>query len=80
MQMASPTLLLIGLENGGLAGWDLGANRIDNLPAHSGPSCAISHLQKFSSLIFTGDYAGRVQIRNSANNYQLLIPECQTMI
>jgi hypothetical protein len=66
------------LENGNLAGWDLNANRIDNLPAHSGPSSAISHLKFFSNLIFTGDYAGRVQIRNTANQYQLLIPECQT--
>jgi hypothetical protein len=29
MQMASPSFLLIGLENGNIAGWDLNANRVD---------------------------------------------------
>lgn len=31
MQLATPTFLLIGLENGNVAGWDLNANKIDNL-------------------------------------------------
>jgi hypothetical protein len=34
MQVATPTFLLIGLENGGLAGWNLSENRIDHLTAH----------------------------------------------
>jgi hypothetical protein len=42
MQLATPTFLLVGLENGNLAGWDLGANKIDNLPAHAGANSAIS--------------------------------------
>jgi len=44
MQMANPNFILISLENGNLAGWDLNANKIDTLPAHSGPNSAISHL------------------------------------
>ena len=44
MQLATPTFLLVGLENGNLAGWDLVANKIDNLAAHSGTNSAISHL------------------------------------
>lgn len=74
MQLATPTFLLVGLENGNLAGWDLGANKIDNLPAHAGANSAISHIKKYMTVLFTGDYAGRVQIRNTSN-YQLLVPE-----
>ena len=44
MQLATPTFLLVGLENGNLAGWDLLANKIDNLAAHSGTNSTISHL------------------------------------
>jgi hypothetical protein len=47
MQMATPTFLLIGLENGQLAGWNFESNNIDNLPpAYIGPKNGISHLQK----------------------------------
>jgi hypothetical protein len=74
MQLATPTFLLVGLENGNLAGWDLAANKIDNLPAHAGANSAITHIQKYMTVLFTGDYAGRVQIRN-ISNYQLLVPE-----
>jgi hypothetical protein len=44
MQLATPAFLLVGLENGNLAGWDFGANKIDNLPAHAGANSAISHI------------------------------------
>lgn len=80
MQMANPSFLLVGLENGGLAGWDLGANRVDNLPAHAGPNSSISHLQKFMTLLFTGDNGGRIQVRSIENGYQPLMAEITTMI
>ena len=74
MQIATPTFLLVGLDNGSLAGWNLVTNKIDKLAAHSGANSAISHIEKNTTLLYTGDNAGRVQIRNTTN-YQLLIPE-----
>jgi hypothetical protein len=32
--MANPSFLLIGLENGNFAGWNLGNNTLDALSAH----------------------------------------------
>lgn len=44
MQLSTPTLLLLGLENGKFAGWNLTANSVDYLPAHSGEKSHVGSL------------------------------------
>lgn len=51
------TLVLIGLDNGTIAGWNLTTNVIDNLPAHNQ---GISHLQRYHTLLFSGSKSGQV--------------------
>ena len=46
MQMTNPTFLLIGLENGHFAGWNLTTNSLDYLPAHEGANAEIIKLEK----------------------------------
>ena len=55
IQVVSESFILIGLDNGTIAGWNLQTNVIDNLPAHSQ---GITHLQKFHGLIFSGSRQG----------------------
>ena len=79
MRPATASLLLIGMNNGSLAGWDLGANKIDYMQVHQGPNCAITYLKKYMNLIFTGDFSGRVQLRNIDTGYGLFLPEYETL-
>ena len=72
----SSQFLLIGLENGNLAGWNLTNNNLDYLPAHQGPNSAVSCVENFDSFVISGDRAGRVQVRGTSN-YQLFLPEVQ---
>jgi len=58
--MANPSFLLIGLDNGSFAGWNLGNNTLDALSAHQGPNSGIIYLQKFDNFVISGDRNGRV--------------------
>lgn len=54
MQIVNSSLVLIGLDNGVIAGWNLQTNVIENLPAHVNPNQGITHLQNYHNLIFSG--------------------------
>ena len=75
MQLSSPSFLVVGLDNGNIAGWNLSTNALDQLPAHIGTHNGILCMKKFASFIMTGDRVGRVQVRNSTNNFALQFPE-----
>ena len=53
--VVNESFILIGLDNGTLAGWNLQTNVIDNLNAHSS---GITHLSKFKNVIFSGTSLG----------------------
>jgi len=55
-------LLICGLENGMMSGWNLATNSFDKLPAHSAGITAISRHDQF---LMTGDRMGQIQVRNS---------------
>lgn len=74
MQMATPSMVIIGLANGTMAGWDLSTNTLNYLPAHSGANPGITFIKKLDSILLTGDKQGHVQIRNTTD-YQLALPE-----
>ena len=44
MQMQSESFVLIGLENGSIAGWNLQTNLIEYLPVHQNQNPGITHL------------------------------------
>lgn len=78
MQIGAPGIVIIGLANGNFAGWDLNTNQVNYLQAHAGIESGVVYLQKFESLMLSGDRAGRVQVRSTAN-YQLVLPETQVI-
>lgn len=75
MQLSTPTLLLLGLENGSFAGWNLTTNTVEYLPAHSGEKSQVCSLSKLGNIIISGDRCGRVQLRGIENSYNLQFKE-----
>lgn len=65
--------MIVGLQDGAFAGWDLGSNQLNYLPAHSGMNPAVSFLSKYETLMISGDMQGQVQVR-STGNYEPVLP------
>lgn len=74
MLTVTDSYIIIGLDNGTLAGWNLLTNNVDYMQVDVQ---AISCLQKHLNLIFIGTAQGKVEIRET-KGYQLIIPSFET--
>lgn len=73
MAAVSPDFLVIGLDNGSIAGWTLSSNNLAYIPAHT--QGAIITMKKHNDFLISGDRTGHIQIRSISGGYELFVPE-----